>query len=100
MGIKKDYEATEIMIGHKKPRSSKNNPNPELTKEQKAWNKQVAKERIYVEHAIGGIKHFRILRNQCRLKSTDLKNKIVGLAAGLWNFRVCFRQQQKETQML
>jgi len=93
IGIKKNYNAEKIIIGHKKPRASKNNPNPELTKEQKEWNKQVAKERIYVEHAIGGMKHFRILRNECRLKNINLKNKIVGLAAGLWNFRVRFRQQ-------
>lgn len=93
MGIKSDYEAKEIMIGYKKPRKSKSNPNPKLTKEQKEFNKQVAKERIYVEHAIGGMKHFKILKHECRLKNIDLKNKILGLAAGLWNFRVRFRQQ-------
>ena len=92
-GIKKDYVAKKFVIGYKKPKSSKNNPNAQLTKEQKAHNTQVAKERIYVEHAIGGMKHFRILRNECRLKNIKLKNKIVGLAAALWNFRVRFRQQ-------
>lgn len=92
-GIKSDYQIKEVMIGYKKPRKSKNNPNPKLTEEQKEWNKRVAKERIYVEHAIGGMKHFRILKNECRLKNINLKNKIIGLAAGLWNFRVRFRQQ-------
>jgi hypothetical protein len=92
-GIKNDYVIEEVMIGHKKSKRSKNNPDPKLTEEQKKWNKQVSKERIYVEHAIGGMKIFRILKNENRLKSIDLKNKIVGLAAGLWNFRVRLRQE-------
>lgn len=92
-GVKKDYEIKELMIGYKKPKKSKNNPNPKLTKEEKEWNKRVSRERIYVEHAIGGMKYFRILKNENRLKDIDLKNKIVGLAAGLWNFRVRLRQE-------
>jgi hypothetical protein len=50
-GIKKDYIAKQFVIGHKKPKTSKNNPKPQLIKEQKVHNTQVAKERIYVEHA-------------------------------------------------
>ena len=67
LGIKKDYDIKEVMIGYKKPKKSKSNPNPKLTKEQKdclprnlGGNKQVSRERIYVEHAIGGMKIFRI----------------------------------------
>ncbi|HFC00038.1 MAG TPA: DDE endonuclease, partial [Phaeodactylibacter sp.] len=41
---------------------------PKLTEEQKEWNKKVSRERIFVEHAIGRLKKFRILKNRCRLK--------------------------------
>jgi len=46
----------------------------------------VSKERIYVEHAIGRMKKFRILKNKCRLKSSDMKNRIIGICAGLSNY--------------
>jgi hypothetical protein len=51
----KDYNFMEVFIGHKKPRKSKKNPEPELTEIEKQWNKVVAQKRIFVEHAIGGI---------------------------------------------
>lgn len=91
VGIDKDYEIKELMIGNKKPRKSKNNPNPKLTEKEKEWNKIVSKNRIYVEHAIGGMKIFRMLKNKCRLKSKELKNRIVGVAAGLWNYKLKFK---------
>lgn len=91
-GIDKDYEIKELFIGHKKPRKSKENPNPKLTDLEKQWNKFVSKKRIYVEHAIGGMKIFRILKNKCRLKSKELKNRILGVAAGLWNYKLLFKR--------
>ena len=53
-GIANEFEIKQLMIGVKKPRKSKKNPEPKLTDEQKKWNHQVGSERIYVEHAIGG----------------------------------------------
>ena len=89
VGFDKFYDAKELFIGFKKPRKSKKNPNPpELTKEQKDWNKLVSKKRIYVEHAIGGMKRFRILINRCRLKCYKNKNEIIGVCAALWNFKL------------
>lgn len=90
VGFDKDYTFMELFIGHKKSRKSKNNPNPKLTDLEEQWNKIVARKRIFVEHAIGGMKHLRILRNKSRLKSEDLKNKILGVAAGLWNYKLKF----------
>lgn len=91
VGIDKDYEIKELMIGNKKPRKSKNNPSPKLTKKEKEWNRTVSRNRIYVEHAIGGMKIFRMLKNKCRLKSKELKNRIIGVAAGLWNYKLKFK---------
>lgn len=88
VGIAKLYEFKELLIGFKKPRKSKANPEPSLTAEQKQHNRAVSKERIYVEHAIGGMKKFRILRNKCRLKSQNLKERNIGICAGLWNYQL------------
>lgn len=77
-----------LEIPFKKPYKSKSNPDPQLTKEQKEYNKEVSKVRIYVEHAIGGLKRYRVLINRNRLKKYSLKNDILGICAGLWNFKI------------
>jgi len=87
-GVDKLYEFKELVIGHKRPRKSEKNPNPELTPEQKEKNKEVSKERIYVEHAIGGMKRYRVLKNKGRTKSYELKNQVIGNCAGLWNYKL------------
>lgn len=53
LGFAKDYIAKKLNIPFKKPRKSKNNPNPQLTDEQKLHNKAVGKGRVKVENAIG-----------------------------------------------
>lgn len=88
IGVEKLYEFKELIIGEKKPRKSKKNPNPELTGEQKLKNRSVSRERIFVEHAIGKMKRYRILKNRCRIKCPVIKNRILGIAAGLWNYQI------------
>jgi len=88
VGVDKLYEFKELVIGHKRPRKSKSNPKPQLSPEQKEKNKLVSKERIYVEHAIGGMKRYRILKNKARSKSYELKNQIIGNCAALWNYKL------------
>lgn len=87
-GVDKLYEFKELLIGEKKAPKSKSNPSPELSNEQKTKNQSISKERIFVEHAIGKIKRYRILKNRCRLKCQYLKNRIIGIAAALWNYRL------------
>ncbi|MCB2263974.1 MAG: hypothetical protein LGR52_13730, partial [Candidatus Thiosymbion ectosymbiont of Robbea hypermnestra] len=54
LGAEKDYgTSAKIILPHKKPRKSKQNPLPTLTCEQTKENRQRAKTRILVEHAIG-----------------------------------------------
>lgn len=88
IGIAKLYEIKELIIGEKKTRKSKKNPNPKLTEEQKVKNKSVSRERIFVEHAIGKMKRYRILKNRCRLKCPVTKDRILGMSAGLWNYQL------------
>ena len=87
-GVDKYYQFQELVIGHKRPRKSKDNPNPQLSKEQKEKNTAVSKERIYVEHAIGGMKRYRILTAKSRTRSYKLKNQIIGNCAALWNYKL------------
>lgn len=87
-GVAKLYEFKELVIGEKKSRKSKKNPNPKLSPRQKERNKSVSRERIFVEHAIGKMKRYRILKNRCRLKCQNIKNRILGIAAGLWNYQL------------
>ena len=89
LGAEKDYGASSnILLPHKKPRKSKKNPCPELTSEQKQTNLRLAKTRIIVEHAIGGMKHFFCLTHRIRNRSVSLINQFFSLAAGLWNMKI------------
>lgn len=85
-GIKNDYNGEHIDIPHKKPRKSKNNPEPELTAKQKADNYALSSVRILVENAISGIKRFNILVHTFRNHKDGMDDAAITLAAGLWNF--------------
>ena len=55
-----DYgdQIKEIIIPEKKPRTSKENPEPKLTEEQKERNKNKSQLRVKVENAISWCKRF------------------------------------------
>ncbi len=89
-GIQSDYEGDMIEIPHKKPRKSKKNPKPELTVEQRAENKAVSQIRIFIEHAIGGMKRFNILVHRFRNHKEHFEDDSVGICAGLWNLNLCY----------
>jgi len=91
VGVEKHYEIGELVIGKKKPYKTKNNPDAKLSDEQKEKNKIVSQDRIYVEHAIGRMKKYRILKNRCRLKCIVMKNRIIGLCAGLSNYALSIK---------
>lgn len=79
-GIEKDFVCKELAIPNKKPRKR------ELTPEQKAENKLLASKRIVVEHALAGLKRYRILSDRLRLHDFELYDLMLGVCAGLWNF--------------
>ena len=60
LGRQSDYRGDQIEVPPKKPRKSKKNPSPQLGEEQKAMNKALSQIRIFVEHAIGGMKRSNI----------------------------------------
>jgi hypothetical protein len=53
----------------KKPRGK------ELTPEQKEINRQISSVRIRVEHAIGGVKRFRIVKDQARAWKDNFRDR-------------------------
>ena len=85
LGINSDYESENIHVPHKKPRKSKNNPNPSLTDEQIEDNKTLSKVRIIVENAIAGIKRYNILVHSFRNRIKDFDDQVIAVSAGLWN---------------
>lgn len=80
LGIRKDYEPA-IHIPNKRSKSQ-----PELSELQKEENRKMSGVRIVVEHAIGGMKRFRILSDRLRMRSIVRYNQIAGICAGIWNF--------------
>lgn len=77
-GLQKQYE--NIHLPKKKPRGG------ELTKEEKAKNKELAKERVVVENAIGGVKRYNAVSGIYRNRICNFDDKLMLTACGLWNF--------------
>jgi len=48
----------------------------------------VSKVRIFVENAIGRIKKYNILNYKFRNRTAHFKDEIIGLYAGLANFKI------------
>ena len=79
-GFDKDCDCQSVIIPKKKPCKQ------ELTAEDKAQNPQTSSERIYVEHAIGGLKRYRILSDRLRIHDCQTYDTTLEVCAGLWNF--------------
>ena len=77
-GIQKKHKKSKIPI--KKPKGG------ELTPRQKAYNRQLAKKRIKVEHKIGELKVFRIIGDKYR-NGTSRYNLKMNIVAVLVNAR-------------
>ena len=90
LGIQADYRGDQIEIPVKKPRKSKKNPNPQLSAVQKAANTALSQVRIFVEHAIGGMKRYNILVHVFRNRKADFEDDAIGVCAGLWNLALSY----------
>ena len=78
-------EGTTIFQPKKKPRGG------ELTTEEKAQNRLISTIRVRVEHAIGGIKRYRIVKDQLRNWKANFRDQVMETCCGLHNFRLRFR---------
>lgn len=83
-GIEKDYPELDVVMPKKKPKGGK------LTDEEKVINKLIRSIRILVEHAIGGVKRFRIISDIFRNKIDRFDDKVMEIACGLWNYHLVY----------
>jgi hypothetical protein len=90
LGMQSDYRGDRIDIPTKKPRQSQKHPNPQLSEAQKAANTALSQVRIFIEHAIGGMKRSNILVQVFRNRKADFEDDAVGICAGLWNFALSY----------
>jgi hypothetical protein len=74
-----------IIQPKKKPRGK------ELTAEDKENNRAISRIRIRVEHAIGGVKRYRIVKDKIRNWKKDFRDKVMEACCGLHNLRLRFR---------
>ncbi len=74
-----------ILQPQKKPRGQ------ELTPEAKDANRLINKIRIRIEHAIGGVKRYRIVKDKIRNWKQGFRDKVMETCCGLHNFRLNFR---------
>ena len=90
LGFADDYTTLELNIPHKKPRTSKANPVPTLSDEQKAHNRTVSQTRIVVENVLASVKHWSILTAKFRNHLENMEDQVILAAAGLHNFLLTF----------
>ena len=69
----------------KKPRGK------ELSPEDKVRNRRLASARVRVEHAIGGVKRYRIVKVRIRNWKPGFRDQVMETCCGLHNFRLRFR---------
>jgi hypothetical protein len=78
-------DGVAILQPKKKPRGK------ELTEIEKDVNQWLSSLRIRIEHAIGGVKRFRIVKDKIRTWKAGFKDKVIETCCGLHNFRLNFR---------
>jgi len=74
-----------ILQPKKKPRGR------ELGADEKENNRFISSIRIRIEHAIGGVKRYRIVKDKIRAWKNGFRDKIMETCCGLHNFRLRFR---------
>jgi DDE superfamily endonuclease len=74
-----------IVQPKKKPRGG------DLTPPEQAANRQISSIRIRIEHAIGGVKRYRIVKDIIRLLKDGIRDAVMETCCGLHNFRLLYR---------
>ena len=86
-GFAADYACLRVRIPHKRKRVAKGESNA-LTSEQVAHNKELASERVVIEHCIGRLKQMRFIQQTIRIRCLGFLNQLIHLAAALANFNL------------
>ena len=88
-----EQEGVVIRRPLKKPKGK------ELTKKQKAQNKAKARKRVKVEHSIGYVKIYRIVKDCIRLKGVGARDTIMELCCGLANFKLHCKKRKHNKRL-
>ena len=75
-------DGVKVKMPTKKPKGK------ELTEEQKETNRSISSFRVLVEHAIGGAKRCRIVKDRFRCHKFGFDDLVMELACGLHNLRI------------
>jgi hypothetical protein len=84
-GYQTQFPDHKISMPDRKPRTR------ELSKTKVERNKRKASLRVLVEHAIGGVKRFRITTDIFRNRIKGADDKAMLIACGLWNYHLSMR---------
>ena len=71
----------------------------DLTVLEKKFNKTISSVRVYVEHAISGVKRLRIVKDKLRNLREGYRDFIMEMACGLHNFRISMRPTKKQPNL-
>jgi DDE superfamily endonuclease len=66
-------------------------PGGELTPPEKEANRRISSIRIRIEHAIAGVKRYRIVKDKIRLLTDGIRDIVMETCCGLHNFRLQYR---------
>jgi hypothetical protein len=80
-------EGVTVNMPKKKPKGKV------LTQEQKQTNRAISSTRVIVEHAIGGAKRCRIIKDRFRCHKLGFDDLVMELACGLHNLRITLTQK-------
>jgi len=78
-------DGVTVKMPTKKPKGK------ELTDDQKEANHSISSFRVLVEHAIGGAKRCRIVKDRFRCHKFGFEDLVMELACGLHNFRISLK---------
>jgi len=84
-GYQTQYPEHSISMPARKPRTR------ELSRTVQEQNARKSRIRVLVEHAIGGVKRFRITTDVFRNRIKDFDDLAMLIASGLWNYHLTFR---------
>jgi DDE superfamily endonuclease len=66
-------------------------PGGELTPPEKATKRRISAISIRIEHAMGGVKRDRIVKDNIRLVKDGIRDTVMETCGGLQNFRLQYR---------
>lgn len=79
------FPGHRVSMPQRKPRTR------DLSQTVKEQNKRKSAVRVLVEHAIGGIKRFRITTDVFRNKLKGFDDTVMLISSGLWNYHLAYR---------